>query len=285
MDHLPLPRNCSGHPSVPLLKFSGTPCRYEKSPFSQFPIQNGYDKLTLEYEGDYTANGAKSRDEAGAFVQEWLWFGLLSEFLERDIDVEKFICYDNPNGPVLTTICLPYVLTDWCRQTDAMTPEERNEAVCESREVARRSQHFCPHSLANFDSDRHRRSPVGPEVALSIQMMGFTLTKLWLLMQTWHRQPKDRVFAWGPSRWAVDRLLESGWCPSFIPLVTHRLPSGHYFAALLGPLKVQKDHKKCTDAECKTQQPDPSAYPMHARSRWMQLSITVNSSKRVSRSH
>ena len=93
---------------------------------------------------------------------------------------------------------------------------------------------FVRNSLAYGDSDRRRRSPVSPEVALSIQMMGWALTKLWALMQRWHQQPEVKVVVWGLSKWAVGRLLEAGWCPSSIPLLTVRLPSGHYFAALLG---------------------------------------------------
>jgi len=45
--------------------------------------------------------------DATAFVQEWLWFGLLSEFLERDINLTQFVCHDKARRPVLSTTHLP----------------------------------------------------------------------------------------------------------------------------------------------------------------------------------
>lgn len=72
------------------------------------------------YSGDYTNGGTKSNDQAEAFIQEWLWFGVLSEFLEQlYIDVDRFVCKLHGRS-VLNTQCLPYVFTDWCRLTDKL---------------------------------------------------------------------------------------------------------------------------------------------------------------------
>ena len=84
MDHLPLPNGCASHSSVPFLVFRGHRRRFGTHPFTEFPALNGYDKANLLYEGDYTDGSRVSDYDAAAFVQEWLWFGLLSEFLETD---------------------------------------------------------------------------------------------------------------------------------------------------------------------------------------------------------
>jgi hypothetical protein len=142
MDHIPLPKSCPTHPPVPLLKFGGTTYCYGKTQFLEFPSRNGFNKLKLEYTRDYTNEGSNSSEEASAFVQEWLWFGLLSKFLERDIDVERFICNDNDSGPVITTKSLPYVLTDWCREIDSMSPEPRKNRLERVEKLLKEARKF-----------------------------------------------------------------------------------------------------------------------------------------------
>src|SRR5271170_2727583 len=260
MDHLPLPKNCSKHPSVPLLIFNRTPCRYNTSPFSQFPNQNGLDKLALEFTGDYTNGGKKSREEAGAFVQEWLWFGFLSAFLESDIDVDRFVCVgDIDSGPILTTQCLPYVFTDWCRQTDAMTPKARIERIERVETLFLEAKKFVWGLSYSISGERHKNTPVCPEIALSIQVLGWTLSKVCRLLKQDYKL-SNTVFVWGRSVWAVNRLIEAGWCPSTIPQLTLWFPASHYYIALLGPLSVQKDHKGCTDFACNYDTLDESSY-------------------------
>jgi len=267
MDHLPLPKGCRQHPSVPLLRFNSTPCRYNTSPFADFPSRNGLDKLALEFTSDYTNGGKKSREEAGAFVQEWLWFGFLSAFLESDIEVDNFVCIDdNRLGPILSTKCLPYVLTDWCRQIDALIPSDRNERIERVENLFQDAKKFVWGLSYSISGERYKNTPVCPEIALSIQVLGWTLSKVCRLLKQQYKITNDKIFVWGRSMWAVNRLLGCGWCPSTIPQLTQWFPASHYYVALLGPLFVQKDHKDCSDFACKYDALDESLYEVkHVR--------------------
>src|SRR5277367_1802558 len=271
MDHLPKPKNASNvsnDPPVPVLKFAGTPCRYESSPFSSFPARNGYDNAILVFDTTaYANNGTKTKEEAEAFVQEWLWFGLLSEFLERDIDLQQFVCkgshcVDDQVDLMLTTQSLPYILTEWCRETDRMDPGQRTDRLTRIENLLGAAAKFVYAGICYY---RGKTYIVRSEISLSIQMLGCTLTKVLQLMQASRKAPTPHRsdFFWGLSTWTVERLLQLGWCPSTIPILTSWFPRSHYFLPLLGPYKSFKDHTQgCTEVMCKHDQVDPSNYPI-----------------------
>jgi hypothetical protein len=79
------------------------------------------------HERDLTGGGRMSNRDAVAFIQEWLWFGMLSEFLEADFNIEQFVCRESPDHPTVNTTWLPYILTDWCRKTDQLSPSEQRD--------------------------------------------------------------------------------------------------------------------------------------------------------------
>ena len=218
MDHLPLPAGCDGHPSVPYFDFPGKRCRYGINSFTEFPTLNGYNKSLLLHEHDITDGGRLSKSHAIAFVQKWLWFGLLSEFLKSDFNSEHFVCCDAPNGPVINTKWLPYILTEWSRKTDGMSPEDRRERFARNTVLLSEANEYVREMISyNRFDDARNQSIIPDEVSLSIQILGWTLGKIFFILRRWHGHPTDPLFAWGGSRWAIRRMLEHGWCRSSIP--------------------------------------------------------------------
>lgn len=208
----------------------------------------------------YTGDYPNSNDDTAAFIQEWLWFGLLSEFLEQsDLDVNKFTCTHNGRS-VVTTKYLPYILTVWCRKTDKMDVEQRKNRFERVNKLLQEAKMIVSTGISYSWSGKER--PVSPEIALSIQMLGFTLSKLCTLMLRRNKLPHETAMVWGRMKWAVERLLNFGWCPSALQFLTLWFPGGHYYLALLGPLKIQKDHTRCTEAECNYDQLNTSNYPV-----------------------
>jgi hypothetical protein len=82
MDHIPRPNSAPSNPfKVPLLlgiQYDGNGF----TSFTSFPIRHGYNLETLESD--------HSLDEVASFVQAWLYFGLLAEFLQKPLDPMMF---------------------------------------------------------------------------------------------------------------------------------------------------------------------------------------------------
>lgn len=99
------------------------------------------------------------------------------------------------------------------------------------------------------------------EIALSIQMLGCTIQKVFALMQRWHNNTPRIITSWRSSIWAVERLIELGWCPSIVSHLTHWFSGGHYYLSLMDPTRAQ-DHKHCAAAKYRHEELQPADYPL-----------------------
>lgn len=117
MDHFPIPEGSAARQvRVPYIRFDGPPCSFGVSPLTQFPERHGYDKLLILKHGNFTMNGSKSMEESAAFLEEWLFFGLLSEFLERPVDKIDFTFTDDDDRVFVTTKNIMPLLETWSRE-------------------------------------------------------------------------------------------------------------------------------------------------------------------------
>ena len=80
MDHIPQPKNTDSRPfKVPLLAH----IEYDGKGFESFPARNGFNFEEVD--------NHHSAEKIASFIQAWLYFGLLTEFIQKPIDRSMFL--------------------------------------------------------------------------------------------------------------------------------------------------------------------------------------------------
>lgn len=213
--------------------------QYDDLGFAGYPSRANWDIGRLQ-EGDF--HGA-TRGEAARFLQTWLYFGLLHEFLDTTIEEIDFFRTDGPEGDAITTAKLPDYLRRWKVQFDELQPaarEAHNERLVEGFS----SSYYVWRGFVDKERDNGIPNPIPPEIELSIQVLATTLEHCANVVC----EIPVAVLPWRLARnpWLTRRMIGDGWCPSVIEQIwnpTHL--AVQYFASILGPPARQLDHSTC----------------------------------------
>lgn len=250
LDHLPVITNPSRSPlEIEYFDDLAPPTTlYDNQGFTNFPERAGWDKALLL---DWTQEASRqwTSRAVAAFLQQWLFFGLLSASMGHmhpmpDLVADFTRKSASLDRKVITTNQLERYLTLWRDgleteqlQTDSETMRRLDAILDESqRHVARYMCRGGP-EVANHPMRQH------PDVSLSIMALGETITRAKL--RIW---PRSRAFGWQRSEIVFSRMTEAGWCPSDISMMEKLMKAnGMYFASLLRPRMVHKNH---VQAQC-----------------------------------
>jgi len=253
MDHLP-DHGASEPIEVP---FPGK--MYDGQDFDGYPSREGWDSEKLQ---DGNLDG-RTAEDAAAFLQAWLYFGLLSHIfrpLGSNFNPNDFTKNRSSGEPLITTVSLSRYLKAWnwweLSQTHQFDRSEQ-QRVQKFQGLKlffggyrRLTWRYCQ----RHDSSQHQADPqkwpLSPEVALSILILADTLA---LACFEFGRVPLD--IDWGASPFLVNRMKESGWCMTAIqPLTQGQQLDGLYYASTLGPPPFRKLHDGCDEKVCKQEQ-------------------------------
>lgn len=212
-----------------------------KTSFHDFPLTIGFDKHQILF-GDYSHH---SSSDVASFLQSWLFFGLLEEFLGFRVDRDRFIVQTTDSGPLVSTReALPAYLLQWAKKKPvARTHLDRIEACLIEAKA------FVPVLM-------DPNSPLPPEVALSIQLLGATLEIVG--EQKFPRWPPRRFSQPAKTSWGVPKVVENwlsqaGWCRNDIGRVseTLSLPTLIFAASIVRREEVAFDtHGPCSVDAC-----------------------------------
>ena len=244
MEHLPPVLDPNDPLSVP---YHGG--EYDNGNFAEFPTRKDFDVEALQ-KGRL---GVKSKKEAAAFLQAWLYFGLLQETLQVPFQMADFVRENESGQQLVTTAKLRGYLHIWkagheSSKEDPAQLEARRVRVAECLENSYGVWYnFGEGVLAEI---------VGNEVELSIQLLASALEHAFLsvskraLGQPWAAWIEDADTPWrrAPrSKFLRSRLLSHGWCPSLYSNRIFDLPM-QYFVSLFGP-PSRRNHEECTDED------------------------------------
>lgn len=268
MDHLPTIKNAypgSMIPSVPYL-VAGFDFEYPIEPqgfrgFQEFPSLHGYDHESL-------AALALSDRRTGAFLQSWLFFGLLTETFSRPnycFNREDFLCLSNTGEPEISTKALFRYLWYWqaARYTDdseAMTALERTVDDClrvaQSVLALVNSQMRQDMRVRNSLKGEHWSVEVASVFSLSLLGESLTWARRYLSQYT---SPPD--FEWDCA-FLERRLLASGWCQGEISSFRKSCAlSSRFYLSMMDRRVLGKSHNKCNSSvPCQAYQLDYSTY-------------------------
>lgn len=248
MDHLPVPRHACQVVEVRYLRGHD----YGDLDFFQYPAKASIDVDRIS-RGLFEPNSA---DEVAAFIQSWLFFGLLNQILDRTITHHEFLTVGKQR---IDTTSLPSHLARWKHQYAGLERAQQlaeQERVCRTLREARRVMNQIGSTRSVFET----LDFLGPELELSI----------WICIQTLEFElfrdllPRQRVIDDHDTSICTSllgKLATNNYCPNQIDMLARCMDvSSLYYVSLLGPPKIKKNHAGCTVRQCLVDQVDESRY-------------------------
>lgn len=242
MDHLPLPHNPMHEPiEIPCLSTEN----YDGRDFGTYPDRQGYTPRTIRQWYDIINRPSK---EFSAFLQRWLFFGLMEEVLGERIEVSDFIRRVGDPGHLIVTTAklLPMLrkLIDFGRRHQRGSSyytvfknlgiAMRINAAFTAQKVASESA-LSETARAPFISFIERATfadPRDPRIAMSMALMNETLRDAFILasIETDQNLPAANTDFPEGRCLVYFRMRSDGWCPSELSMMFTRLNcAGLYF--------------------------------------------------------
>ncbi len=226
-------------------------CQFEfdqECDFAAFPAQKGFDKsrfLSLDF-------GEHPPGETAAFLQTWLYFGLLSRVLRMAVTAEDFIDRNLATPMIDTRISLPIYLERWSKNVKAKHVQEMEADLEEARS----------HVLALLRAEG--LCPLPQEVVLSIMMLGSILSfAIDQKIESFPPKEKTVLADWGMSPLLTKKLLQNGWCINDVHRLcsTVSVPTALNAASIVRQEIVPKEsHKACSPDACIARNINESTY-------------------------
>ncbi len=257
MDHLPLPR----HPCrvVEVSYFCGH--EFGNLAFFQYPEKASVniDAISRGIFKPYSA------EAIAAFVQTWLFFGLLNQILNPKITHHDFVTEGRTVKQRINTSRLEPYVAQWKAHFAQLGNAEQfaeQDRVWGILREARRVMNQIGSTRSVFGTPDF----LGAELELSI----------WICIQTLEFKlfpnllPRQRVIDDHGTRICtslLDMLASYGYCANQIDMLARCMDvSSLYYISLLGPASISKNHAGCTIQQCLVDQIDEAHYQtMHAR--------------------
>jgi hypothetical protein len=291
MDHLP--QQDTEHIHVP---FVAEPRIYTPDDFFSLPKSFDCSVTQLLQSGP----GHLPKDKAPSFLQSWLFFALLSQVLNEEVDSGQFIRHRDGGKEVNTEDLVtlfensPQITSNAARRPSPLSdgPERYHRvraslALDEARifVLAWCSDNDHGQDLAgepNLTTSTPPRDEntffqvQNPELCLSFGILGESLDRFRARHRPWARSKneadpygswQDRVTdqrSWGFSNLLRRRMMRMGWCPHEVRRisVTAGDLSSMYYISSFQPVK-QLNHSGCSALKCKL---DPwNAYDQHTK--------------------
>ena len=235
--------------------------------FESYPYQRGWD-INLLKRGRFTQHPFEA---TGAFLQDWLFFGLLHEVLGDDGTKEKFSRWDiQSEQRIVTTKNLVSSLTTRFWQIKRNSARSRDAETKANVDLERLERALSVLSLlcnvakacerVNTPLSRSQW-PLSPEVDLSIRALGQLLATGVHAASPLLRDSPAPTMRFPGGIFTSSRMREAGWCPSDIAMVSDYMSaSSLYYASSLRRSQLHSDHSNCGRQLCLANQVDTATY-------------------------
>jgi len=257
-------------PKIPCLC---EPNNYDKEGFFDFPTRQGWFFDSEGSSGPQRINRDEvpSSAEKGAFLQSWLFFGMMYEVLRLlDVEVDLEDCVvRNQDGTrrCITTYPLRKTFANCIQRGKTRSRIPRGDALTNIAKILRRvdstirrySDTLSPRSWRLSDA-------LSLDTVLSILILGESLLNVTRLAMPPPENDQSILLGVG-FFWARNpleqRMRGSGWCISTTTMLHALLDaSGLYYASRLrlSTHSVQQSHSNCTPQQCFANHVDESTY-------------------------
>ena len=242
MDHIPLPRN----PVHPLDKVSLFCTNdYTGGPFVDYLERGGLtsDDLLLR------CKASNFDGPLHALIQQWAYFGLMSEVFGRIILIDEFSAAETGDERLVSAALLPSFTSKWIDEQRTLSDTERdaNKAHVETC-VAQVCKVFMEVYL--------QHGYIDPNLLISVAILVEDLTTAKLLAFGIHISGESQVAPQNGSPSSIgipqgieflqERMISDGWCPNEIQMLSVNASCANlYFISNLERPGPTKDHKNC----------------------------------------
>ncbi|KAI0383681.1 hypothetical protein F5Y04DRAFT_19052 [Hypomontagnella monticulosa] len=267
MDYLPHPSNPRySHPTVPLFCALDFEYRFGSTEYAQFPPTRGFE---LGSRDSLLGLLKIFEDNARipslfAMLQEWLFFGLLSEFFRRDVCAKEFASRPRKwrikrQASVVTMESLPGLLAVFKKTARSeLTRDERFDHYRRMEQIFT----WCRYVIEEVDIwCRDHGDESQAAFSLSVTLLGLTL-ELTMQQTCSDFESLRPVGKWAKANFTMRRLKQDGWCPYTIrALDVFLTPLETYYASMMphSPLNTHQ-HENCTTDECVALDVDENTY-------------------------
>ena len=225
---------------------------WDGSDFLTYPQRKGWD-ITIwdpSNSGGELDTGSRSWEEISAFLQVWLFFGLLESVLEIRVPKEDFTrLREDGKKAVITTTKLKQYLEDWRRRIVGLSEAEKDHKATVIWEYL--SEAIAVNSHLNYHLFYRNEIPGSEPLLESL----FCQT---LLHNVLRRALIDILPETGWSQLETsgnnvlllwERMVAAGWCPYTVFFLEDQLqPDAQAFLFSLGTLRSRQDHSPCKSA-------------------------------------
>lgn len=207
-----------------------------------------------------TENNGQTNIPLTKFVQRWLWFEVLRGILGHldDFNPYDFVERDLNGNELITTTELPHYLKRW-QKFETGHPNLRRQV--QAHLILEQAQFYVSNYCAVRDDQKKPTWPIDENVALSIMVLGETLTTALIQIQQatnfnvrgWHNH-RLSTQGWGYSLAVLETLRVENVCPRKIYMFKGLFQNntiGLLYALQLLPRAVAGElHKHCDAKHC-----------------------------------
>jgi hypothetical protein len=190
------------------------------------------------------------RPPSASIIQSWLFFGLASEALGRDITHDEFLekC---AVGTSETSIDLRIPLWFWS-ELEARWKRLRNTLSTDSYKRKERELKQCCVLVLMILGFRDLHSKEGDTelslVVLSVHMLLYLICNIFSSAELLRTSLQSRA-----TQLLTRRMLKNGWCRkrvNFVKSIPMFYPAFYFMSSFRPPQSKNEDHQSCTPAKC-----------------------------------
>lgn len=285
MDHLPVPQDrCLVDLRIPFL--SAEQAEYIP-PFNDYPQRSGW---TINFSGGdqfdvfvTNVDGSQDGRDLGSLAQNWLYFGLLSEFLGETVDQREFQARDLKSGAFFLTSKSLEILV--CARTKDLLQQAQKDG---SHIVQSFSDKFMEqtlvarHYIMRMVDATAKTQTAKTQEELPLVCLGVCLLEEYLVTATSHLCQRVELEMPIAQRWRlnsmdsdtrmppldcggpiVQAMLRNGWCPHDVALLSgaqvKKVSTLWYIANLDAPRR-NMGHESCSMTVCEPLQMSGKQY-------------------------
>ncbi|KAF2499268.1 hypothetical protein BU16DRAFT_614719 [Lophium mytilinum] len=274
MEHLPVKggRAPIAVPYVPGPRFDG-------GDFASYPQRMGWDfSLWFTYDafldsGDlenWLLFNQKDLDELTAFLQAWLFFGLLATVINAEVPLEDFVRRDFDGGRYITTAELTQYLNEWDRliQANASPVIDKTAHLAELSSVLKDAATINRSLSKLITAHGLLPSPYAEQLQGIHFCAALLLRALSIALEHVLGRRPGVLKSGQPGRLPLleERMHQAGWCPFTTFQLSNNFPEDtQAYAFALGTIRIEQDHEGCTFQSCTASQYLPGTPLRHTR--------------------
>ena len=237
---------------------------YDNGPFSSFPERQDWEVrfYTSSIEEGVTCSGkTPSVQITQAFLQTWLYFGTLYEIFGPSVDMSDFVTSDSDGNRFLSTVKLRQAMNKCL--VASVKDTDPNEL--QRKDLLSACTRIRSHLDTLYGVLSGMRELVDPGTLAATAILGESVENLVCSLHLTVLDIETPIhLPWGTmfSRWLIEHLKFSGWCPSSISrfAMSNLRISVLYYYCHMPPSLPAKDHSACDASSCSAVKINPRTY-------------------------